>query len=289
MLRRLMKYEFLSTGRIFGLCYIGVLLAAVLVRILSEFAYNQSETMRELLPLPMADIFAALSAFLYFGMIVAVIVVTLILILQRFYKNLLCGEGYLMHTLPVNAHQLICSKLTAAVVWTVASTVVVMLSIVLLVATPGSMFDFLFAFGDFLQRFQQEAHFSFLVLCLEFFVVLVVAVAASILQIYAAIMLGHQAPKHRILLAVVAYFAIHRAQRCVGWIGGLDGRAGAGAGDAAGNAVYAGKQSGVSCSFLFHDRVPDAQTFESGVMSHGRRAAKPAPGGLAGVVGTAPR
>ena len=208
MLRRLMKYEFLSTGRIFGLCYIGVLLAAVLVRILSEFAYNQSETMRELLPLPMADIFAALSAFLYFGMIVAVIVVTFVLILQRFYKNLLCEEGYLMHTLPVNAHQLIFSKLTAAVVWTVASTVVVMLSIVLLVATPGSMFDFLFAFGDFLQRFQQEAHFSFLVLCLEFFVVLVVAVAASILQIYAAIMLGHQAPKHRILLAVVAYFAI---------------------------------------------------------------------------------
>ena len=44
---------------------------------------------------------------------------------------------------------------------------------------------------------------------LEWVVVLLVGVAGSVLQIYAAIMLGHQAPKYRVALAVVAYFAIN--------------------------------------------------------------------------------
>ena len=38
-----------------------------------------------------------------------------------------------------------------------------------------------------------------------------VSLAASVLQIYAAIMLGHQADKHRIAMAVVAYFVIQFA------------------------------------------------------------------------------
>ena len=52
-------------------------------------------------------------------------------ILQRFYKNLLSGEGYLMHTLPVRPWQHIASKLIAAVVWTVLSFFVVCVSCLL--------------------------------------------------------------------------------------------------------------------------------------------------------------
>ena len=40
---------------------------------------------------------------------------------------------------------------------------------------------------------------------------MLVSLAVSILQIYAAIMLGHQADKHRIAMAVVAYFVIQFA------------------------------------------------------------------------------
>ena len=210
MLRKLLKYELLSTSRVFGLSYVVLLASAALVRLLTEIAYRQSEIMEQmdLLPIPLADIFAGLSAFLYFGVIVAVCVVTLIFILQRFYKNLLTGEGYLMHTLPVTTHQLLMSKLIAAVVWTMASSVAVLLSLYLLVATPQLTMGLLAEFTLACQAFQQEIHFPFLLLCLEFAVVLLVAAAGSILEIYASIMLGHQAPKYRIALAVVAYFAI---------------------------------------------------------------------------------
>lgn len=41
---------------------------------------------------------------------VALFVLTMIVIIQRFYKGLLCDEGYLMFTLPVKPWQLIATK-----------------------------------------------------------------------------------------------------------------------------------------------------------------------------------
>ena len=209
MLRKLLKYEMLSTSRAFGVSYVGMLAAAVLVRIFVEVAYWQDQVMPENVFFPLADIIAGLSAFLYFGMIVVVFVITLILILQRFYKNLLTGEGYLMHTLPVTTHQLILSKLIAAVIWSVLSTIIVCLSVLILAFTPEFIGAIFSAIGLAIQDFQEIFHFPLVIYGLEWVVVLLVAAAGSILQIYAAIMLGHQAPKYRVALAVVAYFVIN--------------------------------------------------------------------------------
>lgn len=40
----------------------------------------------------------------------ALMIVTIVMVLQRFYKNLLKGEGYLMHTLPVPTWMLVAIK-----------------------------------------------------------------------------------------------------------------------------------------------------------------------------------
>ena len=47
---------------------------------------------------------AVVMAIMYGMVIIAAFVITLIVIIQRFYKNLLTDEGYLMFTLPVKAH-----------------------------------------------------------------------------------------------------------------------------------------------------------------------------------------
>lgn len=209
MLKKLLKYEFMSTGRVFGLCYAGVLGAALLLRILGALAWDNTgnQTAVQML-LPVTDIAAGISSLLYGGMVIAVIVVTFIFILQRFYKNLLGGEGYLMQTLPVTPRQLIFSKLIAAVVWTVLSSVVVILS-VLVLAMSGEMFGELVRdLGDIIRFYHATFATPLTVLALEMIVVCVVGIAASVLQIYAAIMIGHQAAKHKIALAVGAYFGI---------------------------------------------------------------------------------
>ena len=209
MLKKLLKYEFMSTGRVFGLCYAGVLGAALLLRILGALAWDNTgnQTAVQML-LPVTDIAAGISSLLYGGMVIAVIVVTFIFILQRFYKNLLGGEGYLMQTLPVTPRQLISSKLIAAVVWTVLSSIVVILS-VLVLAISGEMFGELVRdLGDIIRFYHETFATPLTVLALEMIVVCVVGIAASVLQIYAAIMIGHQAAKHKIALAVGAYFGI---------------------------------------------------------------------------------
>ena len=73
----------------------------------------------------------------YFVMLVAMVVVTFVVILQRFYKNLLEGEGYLMHTLPVPTWMLVASKLIAAVIWDILGFVIIILSLAVITFTGG--------------------------------------------------------------------------------------------------------------------------------------------------------
>lgn len=210
MLSKLLKYEFKSTGRIFGVCYIGVLAAALLLRMMGALAWVNlwDDQEADTVLLPISDIAANLSMMLYAIMIVAVIVVTFIMILQRFYKNLLGGEGYLMHTLPVKPWEHIASKLIAAMAWTVLSTIVVVLSVCILAMTGELFTELVSEFGEFMRYFYQNFNTPLFLIILELCLVVLVSTASSILQIYAAIMIGHQAAKHKIALAVGAYFGI---------------------------------------------------------------------------------
>ena len=58
------------------------------------------------------------------GYIVAVGIAAFVLMINRFYKNLLQDEGYVMMTLPVCVHQQIWSKLIVSTVWFAATVVV---------------------------------------------------------------------------------------------------------------------------------------------------------------------
>ncbi len=78
----------------------------------------------------------------YVLLIVGIFVITLIVILQRFYKNLVKEEGYLMFTLPVKPWELITSKLIASVIWTFVSTIVVMISVCIMTLSKGCFASF---------------------------------------------------------------------------------------------------------------------------------------------------
>ncbi len=212
MLSKLLKYEFKSTGRTFGLCYAGVVAAALLLRILAVF--SEHIDLSQMLPraaLMFTSFLTGLLGVAYAVMIVAVCVITFLLILQRFYKNLLSGEGYLMHTLPVRPWQHITSKLIAAVVWTILSFLVVCVSVLVLCADHTLLPGLVQEMAELQQAFAAEFQMPLWLLCGEFILMTLVSLAASVLQIYAAIMLGHQADKHRIAMAVVAYFVIQFA------------------------------------------------------------------------------
>lgn len=117
MLGKLLKYELQATGRIFIPAYIGIVLISII---------NRSARIIDI-----AAIFN-FTGILLGTLFAALCVITVIVVVQRFYKNLLADEGYLMFTLPVKVESLIGSKLIASMIWGIMSIIVAILACLIL-------------------------------------------------------------------------------------------------------------------------------------------------------------
>ena len=117
MLSKLLKYEFKATCRIYGGLYLAILAAAALLGAFFRF------------PALVSDFPIVVVTTVYLMLCVAIAVITALTIIQRFTRNLLGREGYLMHTLPVTPAQLILSKLISSMVWLLCSILVIALSL----------------------------------------------------------------------------------------------------------------------------------------------------------------
>ncbi|MDY3618250.1 hypothetical protein [Agathobaculum sp.] len=197
---KLLKYEWKACARACLPVYGGVLVVALINRLM-EVLHLQNM---------LHGIPQLLAAFAYFGVMVAVFVVTAVILLQRFYKSLLGDEGYLMFTLPVTPAQHIWSKTIIAFVMCVLSGITAMLSVVILAASSSFPVDFASFIADFF-RVLTRTEFGVangLLYIFEAIVMLVIMSLGSILFMYACIALGHLAKKHRVAMAVVWYFVL---------------------------------------------------------------------------------
>ena len=150
MLGKLMKYEFKATSRMLLPINGAMLLFALINRLFMELNFFQTGNMA-------ISALATVMAVMYVMVIIAAFVITLIVIIQRFYKNLLTDEGYLMFTLPVKAHSHITSKGIVAFVWYLASFVVCALSIFILVVDQNVIDGLSQFFTVELPRYSREA------------------------------------------------------------------------------------------------------------------------------------
>ena len=201
MLRKLLKYEFLATGRAFLPLY-GALLALALVNNL----LLRLDGSRFLQTHELSRISAAVGVMAYVLLIMAIFVLTLVVMIQRFYKNLLSGEGYLMFTLPVRTWQLLTSKLIVSMVWILLSCAVTLLSIFLMALGHGfSLGELAIAWEIFCREVFWRLDLNVLRTLLQAFLTGLVMLAEFILGIYASIAVGQLFPKHRYLAAFGAF------------------------------------------------------------------------------------
>lgn len=196
MLGKLLKYDFRSMGKQFAFIWPAALVLAFMNRFtLGNIGSN--DTVKEL--------FSGIAMLVYVSILIALFVISLIFVIQRFYKGLLGDEGYLMHTLPVRPWQLIASKAICALAASVVSILVAAVSIVLLV--PGALSGILSFWPRFFAALGREGGNGILLL-VELLVVLLTTALASFFQLYLAMAIGHLFGKNRIALSVVAYIAI---------------------------------------------------------------------------------
>lgn len=196
MLGKLLKYDFKSMFRVF----VPLWLALLAVSVINHFTTRSRSAVGVLGGLPQA-----VFMILYVGLVIAVMVVSIALIIMRFYSGLLKDEGYLMFTLPVRPWQLISSKCIVATVVSILSLIAAFLSVMLISAEVSFAAEFVRDFRQALPYITGE-----MVLAMVLTIVLIIAaVVTEITHIYASLALGHLANRHRIAWAVLVYIGIN--------------------------------------------------------------------------------
>lgn len=216
MLGKLMKYEFKATSRMLLPINGAMLLFALINRLFMELNFFQTGNMA-------ISALATVMAVMYVMVIIAAFVITLIVIIQRFYKNLLTDEGYLMFTLPVKAHSHITSKGIVAFVWYLASFVVCALSIFILVVDQNVIDGLSQFFTVELPRYFQLAGGDGIAILFEVLALFLLSFVSGILMSYCSIALGSLFHNHKILGAFGMYLAINFVMQIIGTVGILVG------------------------------------------------------------------
>lgn len=201
MFGKLLKYDFRSMLKQFAFIWP----AALALALVNHFTINSFVTSVS----QMRQTTAGVAMLVYVAILIAMFVIAVIFVIQRFYKGLLGDEGYLMHTLPVKPWQLIASKLLCACVTTFLSIIVALLSILLIF--PWGWEDFRDIFRGLWYVFthwnMQAVHG--VVGLLEVCLMAMISYAMAYLQLYLAMSIGHLFSKNRVAWSVAAFIVIN--------------------------------------------------------------------------------
>ncbi len=211
MLRKLMKHELRASGRIMLPLSLVVLITAVggnfSVRGLME---TDNQILNLLGVLLMAAFVIAIAA---------VCIMAFLLMLERFYKNLLLDEGYVTMTLPVSVHQLIWSKFLISLFWFIVTAIVVVLACMILAFDMTLVEEIRDGLRQLFSVFEFNLEVAHVIAyVLEFLLLILLGCAGACFQFYAALAVGHSFASHKMLLSVAAYFIMQFALRLISGI-----------------------------------------------------------------------
>lgn len=197
MLGKLLKYEIKATARTFLPLYCALIVFAVINRL---FIWINSS-------LATLNIIRLLFVVGYVILIVGILVLTLLVMIQRFYKNFVKDEGYLMFTLPVRTWELILSRLAVSAMWFIVSTIMIFISILTMCANIEVLRTIADGFRQF-NQFLNEIFGSAGLIYFEMILMVLVTTVTSILMIFASISAGSLF-KNKVLAAFGAYVVIY--------------------------------------------------------------------------------
>ena len=205
MVKKLFKHEFLALSRLLVPVYVIFIAASILGRVLQLFESGSI----------VYTIISAFSVFIYVGSLIAVLVLTGIFCIVRYYKNMFSAEGYLTFTLPVTPTQHIMVKLVTALVCQIVTILAVMFSVSII--TMGDVYNEIVKATVYLLNLINDewaVHIWFY--AIEVILLLIVSCGVSILLYYTCITIGQTFKKNRIMGAVGVYFLYYVATQTFG-------------------------------------------------------------------------
>ena len=200
MLSKAIKHEFKATARIFLPVYAAMLLMAVIVSIFYSVDLP-SNSLRVIVTMLMVMVFTAAW------------IITFVIILRRFWTNLLGREGYLTNVLPVRAWQQVFAKLLASAVWTVGAGIISAAALFFILAGVSNIGEVFVTGFEYFQQLIDELQRNGLmgqgILAAVLIVLDVIfAVLSNILQCYTAMSVGQLFNRHRVWASIGVYFGV---------------------------------------------------------------------------------
>lgn len=176
MLGKLLKYELKATSRVFVPLYIAILV----VSIVNGLSLN-------------LEIFniQGLATIILMCLFISLFVITIVVTIQRFNKNLLKDEGYLMFTLPVSSKSLVLSKYLTSLIWTFLSFVVAFLSFNIIFIIPTyKYFDYSYFINEFNLLFSNMLSLNILGQFFKIILLMVISYTIFIFNVYLSLSIG---------------------------------------------------------------------------------------------------
>lgn len=199
MLGKVMKHEFMDTGRVMlplNLGALGVMLLGIIVVCL-----NFKGDMFTILKV--ATILLYVLALLVLG------VIAYIYLAVRFYKSMYGSEGYLTHTLPASGFAKLNGKLLVALIWTIINAGVCVLSVFVLVAVALKRAEVAVPWDEVWQMLESMFHMSPGELVAWGILTAVVSSLHSLLMVYVSMSVGQLFHKHKVGASVLTYVIIY--------------------------------------------------------------------------------
>ena len=217
MLKKLIKHDFLTTGRVllplflilFGITLLGFILGST-----------------KLFSRPVLVPMGLILLIVYFLALIAIGLITGIYLIVYFYRNHFTSQGYLTFTLPVSPWSLLHSKVITGFVWTIIEFLLIFGSLFLVLGaafgfdTLGSGLDFMInGTGTFTLNGETisvispslSELFGLDSRMLLLFIVLLMLSAAffSVLSYYGSVAIGQLYAKHKVAGTVLTYLGIY--------------------------------------------------------------------------------
>ena len=211
MLKKLIKHEFKATSRFFLPAY-GIFAAILVMERISMMLANSLAENDGFIGV-MSRFFVGVVSFLSVLGVIAMLVSPIIYSIMRFYKNMLCDEGYLSFTLPVTVSQHLVSKLIVSCVWMIANIfVAVVLGVIFFITVDPTEVGRLFSqFTELLTTFFEYAGGWLFIAGIMLILAMLFQLITNYLSFYSAMSIGQCANKNKFLVSAGVYIAFNIA------------------------------------------------------------------------------
>ena len=196
MLGKLIKHELKDTSKLFLIMYAAITIVAIADKI---FFYINEDWI-------FANILSGVLLVTYILGIAALFIMTVVLVVKRFYDNMLKDQGYLTFTLPVTTNAHMISKLLVAFIWSVLTCVVTAITLVITIVDK----EVIEVLPELIKVITETiTKYDLYGLLVKVFIFCIVSAFMSILSFYFCLSVGQLFNKHKILGAVLTYFGIY--------------------------------------------------------------------------------